>query len=108
MCCAGSLARCVAIRGDRAAMSLGLSTPRQRTLQDAELKEHLQRLRLTDNVTSWYYLIRSYLYFVAVIGAAVWFGLYRQAQGWSVPWSVPVFALAIFLVGAGQHQLSGL
>ncbi len=99
-------------------MSLGLSTPsslparpedgRQKTLQDAELKEHLQRLRQTDNLTNWYYLVRTYLYFAVVIGGAVWFDLYRQAQDWSVLWSVPVFLLAIVLVGAGQHQLSGL
>jgi len=89
-------------------MSLGLSTPVQKSLQDASLKEHLQRLRQTDNVTNWWYLARSYLFFLVVIGAAVWFDLHRQEQGWSWTWSVPVFALAIFLVGAGQHQLSGL
>jgi fatty acid desaturase len=38
----------------------------------------------------------------------VWFDLYRQQQEWSVLWSVPVFLVAIILVGAGQHQLSGL
>jgi fatty acid desaturase len=89
-------------------MSLGLSTAKHKTLQDPELKEHLQRLRLTDNVTNWFYLVRTYLFLVVVIGAAVWFDLYRQAQDWSLLWSVPVFALAILLVGAGQHQLSGL
>ena len=89
-------------------MSVGLSPVKQKTLQDPELKGHLQRLRLTDNLTNWYYLARSYLFFVAVIGPAVWFDLYRQSQGWSVLWSVPVFVLAIVLIGAGQHQLSGL
>ena len=34
-------------------MSLGLSAPKQKSLKDAELKEHLQRLRQTDNVTNW-------------------------------------------------------
>ena len=43
-----------------------------------------------------------------MIGGAVWFDLYRQEQGWSLLWDVPVFLLAIVLVGAGQHQLSGL
>jgi fatty acid desaturase len=89
-------------------MSLGLSTAKQKTLQDPELKEHLQRLRLTDNVTNWYYLVRTYLYFALVLGTAVWFDLFRQSQDWSWLWSVPVFVLAIVLVGAGQHQLSGL
>src|SRR5205085_2933011 len=79
-----------------------------KSLQDPELKETLQRLRVTDNLTNWYYLVRTYVFLTVVIGAAVWFDLVRQQQGWSVLWSVPVFVLAIFLVGAGQHQLSGL
>jgi fatty acid desaturase len=89
-------------------MSLGLSTTRQKSLKDAELKEQLQQLRQTDNVTNWYYLLRTYLFLVVVIGSAIWFDLYRQEQAWSVLWSVPVFLVAIVLVGAGQHQLSGL
>jgi fatty acid desaturase len=89
-------------------MSLGLSPAKQKTLQDPELKEHLQQLRQTDNHTNWYYLLRTYLFFVVVIGPAVWFDLYRQQQDWSWLWSVPLFVLAVVLVGAGQHQLSGL
>jgi fatty acid desaturase len=89
-------------------MSLGLSTTRPKTLKDAELKERLQQLRRTDNWTNWYYVLRTYAYLALVIGGAVWFDLARQGQGWSVLWSVPVFLLAVVLVGAGQHQLSGL
>src|SRR5262245_28967141 len=89
-------------------MSLGLSAPKQKSLQDAELKEHLQRLRQTDNVTNWYYLARTYLFLAVVIGLAVGFDLVRQSQGWSWAWSIPVFVVAILFVGAGQHQLSGL
>ena len=43
-----------------------------------------------------------------VIGGAIAFDRYRIAQDWSWLWSVPVALLAIFLVGAGQHQLSAL
>jgi fatty acid desaturase len=82
--------------------------PKQKSLKDAELKEQLQHLRRTDNVTNWYYILRTYLYFVVVIGGAVWFDLYRGSTGWSWWWDVPVAMLAILLVGAGQHQLSGL
>jgi fatty acid desaturase len=85
-----------------------LATPRQKSLKDADLKEHLQTLRQTDNVTNLYYLLRTWLFFAVVIGGAVWFDLYRQAEGWSWLWSVPVFVVAVILVGAGQHQLSGL
>jgi fatty acid desaturase len=88
--------------------SVGLSEPKTRSLKDAELKETLQELRQTDNWTNWYYVLRTYVYLAVVLGGAVWFDLYRQAAGWSWAWSVPVFALAVVLVGAGQHQLSGL
>src|SRR5262249_50116334 len=89
-------------------MSAGLCAPKQKSLQDGELKEHLQRLRQTDNVTNWWYLLRSYLFFLVVICGAVCFDLHRQGEGWALLWSVPVFFAAVVLVGAGQHQLSGL
>ncbi len=82
--------------------------PVGRSLQDADVKEALQRLRLTDNLTNWWYLVRTYVYLALVIGGAVWFDLWRTSAGLTWLWSVPVFALAIVLVGAGQHQLSGL
>ncbi len=85
-----------------------LAPDHTKSLNDADLKEHLQRLRATDNLTNWYYVARTYLYLALVIGGAVWFDQWRSAAGWSWPASVPVFVVAIVLVGAGQHQLSGL
>jgi fatty acid desaturase len=88
--------------------SVELTSTKPKSLKDAELKEQLQQLRRTDNITNWYYLLRTYLYLVLVIGGAVWLNLYRQSTGLSWLWDVPVGILAILLVGAGQHQLSGL
>src|SRR3984957_8202120 len=88
--------------------SVGLVVPKENTLKDPGLKEHLQRLRQTDNWTNWYYLARTYLYFALVIDSAVLFDVWRLASGLSIFWDVPVFLVAIVLVGAGQHQLSGL
>ena len=88
--------------------SVGLTEPRQKSLKDPELKEKLQELRQTDNFTNLYYLVRTYLFFALVIGGAVWFDQARIAAAWSWGWNVPVFLAAIVLVGAGQHQLSGL
>jgi fatty acid desaturase len=79
-----------------------------KTLQDAKVKQMLQELRQTDNLTNWYYLARTYLYLALVIGGAVAFDVYRPVWGLSFWWNLPVAVLAIFLVGAGQHQLSGL
>jgi fatty acid desaturase len=77
-------------------------------LQDAELKQKLQELRRTDNVTNLFYLLRTYAYLAAVIGGALWFYHYQATAGLSFWWNVPVTLLAIILVGAGQHQLTGL
>ena len=88
--------------------SVQASEPKAKSLKDAGLKEKLQELRRTDNTTNWFYLIRVYLFFVVVIGGAVWFDVYRTAVGWSFWWDVPVGLLAIVLIGAGQHQMSGL
>jgi fatty acid desaturase len=79
-----------------------------KSLSDPALKAALQELRRTDNVTNWWYVLRTYLYLALVIGGAVWFFENREAL--ELPWAlnVPVALLAIVLVGAGQHQLSGL
>src|SRR4051794_40867033 len=82
--------------------------PTELTLADPAFKAELQRLRQTDNLTNCYYLARTYLYLVAVIAPAVWvFELTRAGEvHWL--WTVPTALVAILLVGAGQHQLSGL
>jgi fatty acid desaturase len=79
-----------------------------KTLQDPRLKDLLQQLRRTDNYTNLYYLLRTYLYLTAVLGGTIWFYLTAAEMGLSWWWNVPVTLLAIILVGAGQHQLTGL
>jgi fatty acid desaturase len=79
-----------------------------KSLSDAELKATLQQLRQSDNITNWWYLFRTYLYLAVVIGGAVWFFVNRANHDLSWWWNVPVACVAVVLVGAGQHQLSGL
>lgn len=73
-----------------------------------EFKSELQRLRQPDNLTNWYYLARTYLYLFAVIAPTVW--LFELAHTGEVHWlwTLPAALFAIVLIGAGQHQLSGL
>ncbi len=78
------------------------------TLADPRIKEKLQELRLTDNLTNWRYFARTYLYFFLVIGGTLWFYHARVEYDWAWAWNVPVTLLAIILVGAGQHQLTSL
>jgi fatty acid desaturase len=77
-------------------------------LNDAALKQRLQALRQTDNFRNFYYLARTYLLLAAALAAAVGFSLYRETAGWPFWTNLPVFALAIVVVGAAQHHLSGL
>jgi fatty acid desaturase len=84
-----------------------MSTPIA-TLADSRVKEKLQELRQTDNVTNLYYLIRTYAYLALVIGGTIAFYHLRDGWGLNWAWNIPVTILAITLVGAGQHQLTGL
>lgn len=88
--------------------SAELTVPRPKSLKDSELKERLQQLRRTDNITNLWYLIRTYLYLGLIIGGVIAFDQWLVHAGYSRLWSVPVFAIATVLIGAGQHQLSAL
>ncbi len=84
------------------------SEPTIQNLQDPKIKEALQELRKTDNYTNSLYLLRTYVYLALVIGGTIWFYYFQASSGISFLWNVPVTILAIILVGAGQHQLTGL
>jgi fatty acid desaturase len=89
-------------------MATALATPPTGLLQDSELKAQLQRFRQPDNVTNWYYLLRTYLLLAVVIGGSVWFFTHRAEWGLHWVWNIPVAIVAVVLIGAGQHQLSVL
>ena len=73
-----------------------------------ELRTQLARLREVDNITNLGYLAFEYLCLAAVIGGAVTFGEWRASWGIAWAWNVPVFAIAIVLVGGLMHRLAGL
>jgi fatty acid desaturase len=85
-----------------------LESPTTPVLNDAALKAALQDLRKTDNLRNWWYVLRSYLFLGLVIGGTITFYVYQQTEQFSFWWNVPVTFVAIILIGAGQHQLSGL
>lgn len=73
-----------------------------------DLQRRIMRLRRPDNRTNLLCLAREYACLVLVIGAAVAFAESRAGWGLSWLWNLPVFALAIVLVGGLQHRLAGL
>src|SRR4051812_48394613 len=75
------------------------------TLANPRIKEKLQALRLTDNITNLFYLLRTYLFLGLVIGGTLGFYAYNDWAWWL---NVPVTLVAVVLIGAGQHQLTGL
>jgi fatty acid desaturase len=87
---------------------MATDTARPDSLDDPEFKAELQRLRRTDNLTNWYYVARTYLYLAAVIGGAVWVCELARAGEITFWWTIPTVLVAVVLVGAGQHQLTGL
>jgi fatty acid desaturase len=81
---------------------------RRPQFEDPDLQHAIMRLRRVDNTTNLLYLLREYLCLSLVIGLAVLFSEHRSGWGMSWWWNLPVFGLAIVLVGALQHRLAGL
>jgi fatty acid desaturase len=73
-----------------------------------ELRAEIARLREVDNVTNLGYLAFEYLCLAAVIGGVVAFGESRASWGIPWAWNLPVFAVAIVLIGGLMHRLAGL
>jgi fatty acid desaturase len=89
-------------------MANATSEPRIKSLADPQFKQRLQQLRQTDNWRNWIYVIRTYAMIGLVFGGTVWFyQLTRDDRLWLL-WNVPVFAAAIAVIGALQHQMATL
>ncbi|VTS05627.1 fatty acid desaturase family protein [Tuwongella immobilis] len=83
-------------------------TAREGTLRDPALIATIQHLRQTDNLTNWWFILRTYAVLAVVIGGTLAASVAMNQAGWSAWWQVPIYAIAIVIVGACQHQLSGL
>jgi fatty acid desaturase len=78
------------------------------TFENAGLQREIMQLRSVDNLTNLIYLAGDYLTLIAVMGAAIIFAQDRESWGLAWWWNIPVFALAIVLIGGIQHRLAGL
>ena len=80
----------------------------QPSFSDPVLQREIMKLRFVDNSTNLLYLAMEYVCLITVIGSTVAFAQFRAR--WGLAWSsnIPVFALAIVLIGAIQHRLAAL
>jgi fatty acid desaturase len=78
------------------------------TFEDPVLQREIMHLREVDNFTNLVYLGWEYLCLAAVVSVAILFAEHRAGWGLAWTWNVPVFAVAIALVGGIQHRLAGL
>jgi len=89
-------------------MATVAQAPLAPSLNSPELKQKLQEIRQCDNITNWFYLLRSWTFLAITIGCTIYFGIHRADWGVHWLWNIPVAILAIMLIGAGQHQLTVL
>lgn len=86
--------------------NLTITEPSQSTeTWDQDFLHQVNTLRKTDNATNAIYLVREYVYLAAVLGSALLLYHFYDAWGLSWLWLIPATALAIVLVGIGQHRL---
>ena len=71
-------------------------------------KQSLRQFLATDNFTNLGYLARTWLYLASVLATAVLFIEWRPELGLHWAWNIPVVLVAVVMIGAGQHQLTGL
>ena len=72
------------------------------------IRAALARLRRSDNATNLRFLVLEYSTIAVVVGLTVGLVESRAALGLSWWANVPIFAVAIVLMGALQHRLAGL
>jgi fatty acid desaturase len=84
------------------------STDTRPTFAATALQQRIRPLRRVDNWTNLAFLAWEYACIAGVVFLCVAFGGRREAWGLSWWWNLPVFALAIGLIGALQHRLAGL
>jgi fatty acid desaturase len=74
---------------------------------DPELKSRLREFLVLDNTTNWRHLARVHLVILVTFAVALGFFAWTRAQGLALVWNLPVYVVALLVMGASQHQLAG-
>ena len=83
-------------------------TREQPSFKSTALQREIKKLRYVDNFTNLFYLAMEYFCLIMVIGSTVAFAQFRGRWGLAWSWNIPVFAMAIVLIGGIQHRLARL
>jgi fatty acid desaturase len=78
------------------------------TFEDPALQREIMHLREVNNHTNIFFLVLEYSTLAVVAATAINFAEFRQSWGIGWGWNIPVFAIAIVLIGGIQHRLAGL
>jgi fatty acid desaturase len=89
-------------------MPTELLTAEPSTIAAPDFQRRVNELRQTDNLTSWFYLVREYAFLALVLGLTIW--LCNQVLDGTMHWLwlVPTLLVANLCIGAGQHRLATL
>jgi fatty acid desaturase len=85
-------------------------TVRKQRINFAEpaLQAELAKLREVNNYTNLGWLAMEWVTIVVASGLAILFSESRAAWGLAWGWNIPVFAIAVAILGGVQHRLAGL
>jgi fatty acid desaturase len=78
------------------------------SFESPALQHEIRQLRQVGNLTNLLYVAIEYSCLVAVIGSAIAFAHLSATWGLMWTWNIPMFAIAIVLIGGIQHRLAGL
>lgn len=75
--------------------------------EDLEFSGKVDSLRHPDNTTNLLFIGRAWLIIAFTVGGFIAFDLWRSESGLSLLWDIPLWLVAIIIIGASQHQLAG-
>lgn len=88
--------------------SLTAETPRVRKASQKQDMAEIHALKKRDNVTNFYYIGGVYFIMIATAAATIWSYSAVAEAGLAWWWNIPASVIAVFIMGASQHQLGGI
>jgi len=73
-----------------------------------EMFREIKRLCVANNWTNWFVLAREYAIFALTVALCVGWYRHVSASGWSLIWVIPVYFLAITVIGAWTQNRLGV